>query len=208
MTITLKLTYICLCTWVYVTVPWFSLSWGTEWFFILLWLTPRRFYWGCFKVKEFSQCDPRANSSKTSDRTKHPNPFQGVPCYQYHNKHSGLSHTGMPFLWKATFAPQHVITTDKGCRSLTEGVESSTPFCFSTVTTSTDRKSFLFPVTLKQQVTISQYLRPQTSREGEAVYIFLFVIFIMNIRPGTQQLTSVYIEMKRKANKGPASLDN
>lgn len=61
---------------------------------------------------------------------------------------------------------------------------------------------------------IPQYLRPQPSREGETAYIFFFIIFIMNVRPGTRQVTSVYTEMEKKKirdekqTKGPASLDN
>lgn len=138
---------ICLCRQVSVTIPWSSSPSGTEWFFILLWLTSRHFCLGCFKVKVFSNMTQELIPA--SDKTKHLNPFR---CYQYHNKHSGLSHTVMPFfLWKATFTLQHVTTTDKRCSNLT-GAQSSIPFCFSTVlnTISTYMKFFLFPTTLKQ----------------------------------------------------------
>lgn len=50
-----------------------------------------------FQGQGVFQNDSRANSSKTSHKTKHTNSLQGVHCYQYHNKHSGVSHTDMPF---------------------------------------------------------------------------------------------------------------
>jgi len=55
------------------------------------------FLLGLFHSQRVFQYDPRAYTSKTSHKTKHLNPFQGVHCYQYHNKRSGLTHTSMPF---------------------------------------------------------------------------------------------------------------
>lgn len=145
------------------------------------------FLLGLFQGHGACQYDPRANSTKTSEKQNTPT-ISRCSSYQHHNKHSGLSHTGIPFfLRKAMFTPQHFITTDKGYRNLTEAVQSSSPFCLSTVfnTISYQSKFFLFSVTLKQWVTISWYPMPQFSREGEAAYTFLFIIFIMNIGPGT-----------------------
>lgn len=136
----------------YVTIPRFSLSSGTEWFFILLWITLRYFYWGCSKLKEFFNTTQELTPQRQV-KSKIPQPISRCSFYHYHNKHSGSSHTGMPFfLRKAMFTPQHVITTDEGYRNLTGAVQSSTPFCFSTVfnTISTQNKFSLFSVTLKQ----------------------------------------------------------
>lgn len=180
-------SYWCMLMHLYVTTPQFSLSWGTEWFFILLWITRRYFYWGCFKVKEFVNMTQELIPQR-QEKNKTPQHISRRSFYQYHNKHSGLSHSGMAFfLRKAMFTPQHVITIDEGYRNLTGAVQSSTPFCFSTVfnTTSTENKFFIFSVTLKQWVMTSRYPMPQPSKEGEAAYTFLFIIFIMNIGPGT-----------------------
>lgn len=160
-------------THLYETIPRFSLSSGTEWFFSLLWITQRYFYWGCFKVKEFVNMTQELIPQRQV-KSKTPQPISRCSFYQYH-KHSGFSHTGIPlFLRKAMLTTQHVITTDEGYRNLTGPVQSSTPFCFSTVfnTISSQSKFFLFSVTLKQWVMISPYPMPQSSREGEAAYTF------------------------------------
>lgn len=66
----------CLLMHLYVTVPWSSLSSGTERLFILFWITLRYFYWGCLKVKKFCKYDPRANSTKTSEKQNTPINFK------------------------------------------------------------------------------------------------------------------------------------
>lgn len=139
----------------YVTTPGFSLSSGTEWFSILLWITLRYFYWGCFKVKEFVNMTQELIPQR-QEKSKTPQHISRHSFYQYHNKHSGLSHSGMAlFLRKAMFIPQHVITIDEGYRNLTGAVQSSTPFCFSTVFNTTSTTFLCDPQAMSNDIPIS-----------------------------------------------------
>lgn len=147
----------CLLMHLYVTIPWFSLSSGTEWLFILLWITQRYFYY-LFQGQGVCQYDPRANSTKTREEQNIPSHFKAL--FLAIPQQAFWFIPAMPFfLREAKFTPQHVITTDEGYRNLTEAVQSSTPFCFSTVfnTISTQSMFFLFSVTLKQWVMIPWY---------------------------------------------------
>lgn len=109
------------------------------------------FLLGLFQGQGVCQYDPRANSTKTREEQNIPSHFKAfflaIPQQAF------WFIPAMPFfLREAKFTPQHVITTDERYRNLTEAVQSSTPFCFSTVfnTIPTQSMFFLFSVTLKQ----------------------------------------------------------